>query len=115
VRAEIGLQVEPSATPAEMLVQACGPCHNDVLDQSLSRARFNIALGRVESAERAIAIARLAAIRGGPGAMPPRGARQLDAGAFARLTDYLRRDTRSAADDALLERAAQLGMAKDAR
>jgi hypothetical protein len=110
-RAEIGLQVEPSATPAEMLVQACGPCHNDVLDQTLSRARFNIALGRTPALERAAAVARLAAVRGSPGAMPPRGARQLAADAITRLSAYLMQDTRSADDDALLDHAAQLGMA----
>jgi hypothetical protein len=110
-RAEIGLQVDPSATPAEMLVQACGPCHNDVLDQSLSRARFSIALGRLDRAERETAVARLAAVRGSAGAMPPRNARQLDADAIGRLTEYLEQDTREADDDAFLDHAAQLGMA----
>jgi hypothetical protein len=110
-RAEIGLQVEPSATPAEMLVQACGPCHNDVLDQALSRARFNIALSRLGAAERETAIARLAAVGGSAGAMPPHDSRQLDAGAIARLSAYLKQDTRPAADDGLLELAAQHGMA----
>src|SRR5688500_11902370 len=47
-RAEMGLQTEPAATPARALVQACGSCHNDVLDQSISRARFNIDLGRMD-------------------------------------------------------------------
>ena len=51
VRAEIGLQTEPKATPAETLIQACGPCHNNVLDQSISRARFNIGLSRMSRAE----------------------------------------------------------------
>jgi mono/diheme cytochrome c family protein len=111
VRAEIGLVTEPGAAPAQLLVQACGSCHNDVLDQSLSRARFNIALGRIEPAERAVAIARLALPRGAAGAMPPADARQLDAAGLRALQQYLRQDVRAAEDDALLDYAAQRGMA----
>ena len=38
-------------TPPQLLIQACGSCHNDVLDQSISRARFNVAIGRLEREE----------------------------------------------------------------
>ncbi len=109
VRAEIGLQTEPGATPAEALVQACGTCHNDVLDQSLSRARFNIDLARMSRAELDLAIARLKA-ESNAGAMPPPAERQLDPNARAQLIDYLERNVRSSDDDALLGRAARLGM-----
>jgi hypothetical protein len=108
-RAEIGLQTAPGATPAEALVQACGTCHNDVLDQSLSRALFNIDLARMSRDELDLAIARLKA-EPGAGVMPPPGERQLDPNARAQLIEYLERNVRSSDDDALLGRAARLGM-----
>lgn len=110
-RAEIGLLVEPQATPAQALIQGCGSCHNDVLDQTISRARFNIALARLDPAERAVAIERLRLSPGSAGAMPPRDARQLDAATRERLLSYLQEDERAPDDDALLEHAATLGMA----
>ena len=110
VRAETGLQTEPGATPRELLVQACASCHNDVLDQSISRARFNVALARMSRAERELAIARISLPRSGEGVMPPADARQLDAQGRAALIAYLRADTRPAEDDAFLARAAELGM-----
>jgi cytochrome c553 len=108
-RAEIGLQVEPGATPAQALVQACGSCHNDVLDQTLSRARFNIALGRLDRAELDLAVVRLCA-PAAEGGMPPRDARQLDEVARDALVEYLQRSERPMEDDAFLELAAQRGM-----
>jgi hypothetical protein len=111
VRAEIGLQTEPHASPAQTLIQACGPCHNDVLDQSISRARFNVALGRMSRAERDLAISRIELPHAAPGAMPPSGRRTIDPGARKALLDYLRSDERSAVDDAMLEHAAERGMA----
>jgi len=111
--AEIGLRTEPAASPAELLIQACGTCHNDVLDQTISRARFNIALGRLPPQELDAAVARLQLPAAAPGAMPPAGRRQLDDAARARLIRYLQeRGRASSADDELLERAAQLGMAQ---
>jgi hypothetical protein len=111
VRAELGLQNEPGATPAQALVQACGTCHNDVLDQSISRALFNIDLARMSRAELDVAIARLKA-EPDAGVMPPPGERQLDPNARAQLIEYLGRNVRSSDDDALLGRAARLGMMK---
>jgi mono/diheme cytochrome c family protein len=110
-RAEIGLQNEPGAPPAQLLVQVCGSCHNDVLDQSISRARFNIALARLGPAELDNAIARLRLPRGSALAMPPKEGRQLDSDALKQLIAYLQQRTRPSADDALLEHAAQRGMA----
>jgi hypothetical protein len=109
--AEIGFQTEPAATPAEALVQACGACHNDVLDQSLSRARFSIDLNRMDRAELDHAIRRLTLPLDSPEHMPPREFRQVDPEALDALVRYLELGVRSAADDAFLERAAQLGMA----
>ena len=111
VRAEIGLQVEPGATPAQALVQACAPCHNDVLDQSLSRARFSIDLSRMGQAELVTAVQRLLLDVEDPGRMPPPEARQLDDDARAALVEYLRSPSPTEEDAQLLQRAAQLGMA----
>ena len=112
LRAEIGLQTEPNASPAEALVQACGACHNDVLDQTISRARFNIALSRMTPTQRQGAVARLELAPGAAGVMPPPEARQLDEASRARLVTYLQLSERSVEDDALLDRAAELGMTK---
>lgn len=43
--------------------------------------------------------------------MPPLESRQLDDAAHSALIAYLRQDVRTEEDDALLKRAAQLGMA----
>jgi hypothetical protein len=110
-RAEIGLQVEPNATPVEALIQACGSCHNDVLDQSVSRARFTIALAKMDSAEIALAITRLNLDRSAPLAMPPVEARELGAAERDRLLNYLGGGQFPASDEAVLARAAALGMA----
>ncbi|MEY4510368.1 MAG: hypothetical protein RLZZ450_2490 [Pseudomonadota bacterium] len=110
-RAEIGLQTEPGATPAQALVQACGSCHNDVLDQTITRAHFSIDLSRMSLAEREQAIARIERPTDSMGAMPPPETRQLDPEVRAKLAAYLRLATRTAEDDALLSRAAALGMA----
>jgi hypothetical protein len=112
-RAEIGLQTEPDATPAETLIQACGSCHNDVLDQGISRARFNIALPRMSREELDLAIARITAAPSSEEVMPPKGMRQLDPAAKLRLLDYLMRRARDAQDDTLLENAARMGMAEN--
>jgi hypothetical protein len=111
-RAEIGLQTEPGASGPDLLIQACGSCHNDVLDQTISRARFSIALGRMDRAERELAVKRIALPAEDPLVMPPHGMRQLDAAGKARLTDYLASDSRSEADDMRLDRVARGGMVR---
>jgi hypothetical protein len=113
LRAEIGLQVEPDATPVQALIQSCCPCHNDVLDQSISRARFNVALSRLGRSEIDLAIERIQQPRDATGVMPPPESRQLTDAVRARLLEYLRQTERPAQDDALLEQAAVLGMAKE--
>lgn len=113
VRAEIGLQTEPQASAAETLVQACGSCHNDVLDQNVSRARFNIRLASMSREELDLAVTRIELDPSHEGVMPPHGMRQLDPAGRARLLAFLRGAPRSAEDDALLDSAAKLGMAED--
>jgi len=112
-RAELGLQTEPGATPAQLLVQACGACHNDVLDQTISRARFNIAVGRLDRNALNTAIARLELPQMAAGAMPPAGARQLEPSQRRQLIEYLEQNVRSQADDELLEHAARYGMSRE--
>lgn len=109
-RARIGLQTEPDATPVELLIQACAPCHNDVLNQRLSRARFNVDLSRMDAAELELAIERLQRSPGEPGVMPPPEARQLDLAGKARLIEYLRTDARSGEPVEALVHAAHMGM-----
>lgn len=112
--AELGFLTEPGATPAQTLVMACAQCHNDVLDQSLSRARFNVDLARLGRAQLDTAIERIALPLDDPRHMPPREFRQLAADATAPLLEYLRAGQRSAEDDALLGGAATMGMARPA-
>lgn len=109
-RAKIGLQTEPGASAPELLIQACGACHNDVLDQTISRARFNIELARMSREELDRAVARIELPSHAPGAMPPPEGRQLDAAGRAALLAYLRVNQRSAEDDAMLSHAARIGM-----
>jgi hypothetical protein len=115
LRARMGLSVEPDAAPADALIQACGSCHNDVLDQTISRARFNIDLSRLDTSELEIAIDRIQRPTGASGSMPPRDARQLDSESRARLLEYLRDSVRARPDEPQLERAARLGMAGNLR
>jgi cytochrome c553 len=110
VRAQIGLQTEPGASAPEALIQACGSCHNDVLDQSISRARFNIDLSKLEPAELEIALDRLRRPTRMRGAMPPPEGRQLDPEARARLITYLEQAGRSRDSEPMLEHAAKVGM-----
>ncbi|MDD9944895.1 MAG: hypothetical protein OXU20_27885, partial [Myxococcales bacterium] len=110
VRAELGLQTEPGTAPADALIQACGTCHNDVLDQSISRARFNIDLARMSKRERAIAIERLQLSPDREGVMPPGEARQLDRRTATSLIEYLQQDAFPQADLERLRYAAEQGM-----
>jgi hypothetical protein len=110
VRAQIGLQTEPDATAPEALIQACGSCHNDVLDQSISRARFNIDLSKLEAGELEIAIDRIRRPSSMRGAMPPPEGRQLDAESRARLLSYLEQYARERSREPMLEHAAKVGM-----
>jgi mono/diheme cytochrome c family protein len=115
LRARIGLQNEPDASPVDTLIQACGSCHNDVLDQEISRARFNVNLWQLDPAEIEVAIERIERAPSEHGVMPPPEARQLDPAARERLLDYLRSDPLAQAPDERLVRAAELGMAGGSR
>jgi hypothetical protein len=114
LRARIGLETEPESAPVDALIQACGSCHNDVLDQSISRARFNIDLARLDADEIARAAERIERPASMPGAMPPREARQLDDASRAKLLEFLRQPE-AHAPEPRLQHAAELGMAGGAR
>jgi mono/diheme cytochrome c family protein len=114
LRARIGLQSEPDATAEDTLIQACGSCHNDVLDQSLSRAKFNIDLWQLDASEITRAIERIERAPGERGVMPPPEARQLDPEARQRLLAYLREDPLLLPPDRMLQRAARVGMTQGA-
>jgi hypothetical protein len=92
------------------LIQACGSCHNDVLDQTLTRAYFNIDLSRMSRAELDLAITRIELPRTAAGAMPPSQFRQLDPEVRVRLVEFLRNGVSSGNVDPTLQRAAMLGM-----
>jgi mono/diheme cytochrome c family protein len=109
-RARIGLQTD-AATPQEALIQACASCHNDVLDQSLSRARFNVDLSRLDRNELESAIERIERDPNAVGAMPPPEARALDPNARALLLEYLRDPATGTQPDPALRHAAEQGMA----
>ena len=108
IRARIGLQTEPDASAEDVLIQACGSCHNNVLDPSISRARFNIDLSKLDRAELDIALDRIQRDPSEPGVMPPAESRQLDEGGRARLIEYLRSEPKPSER---LRHAAELGMA----
>jgi mono/diheme cytochrome c family protein len=109
-RARRGLQTEPGATPEDALIQACASCHNDVLDQSISRARFNVSVSRLDRRELDYAIERIRLPSTAAGAMPPAEARQLDPAVRDALIEYLEQDPSALDPDGRLDRAAKLGM-----
>jgi hypothetical protein len=67
-----GQRPQPGASGADMLEQMCKRCHNSSLDQSVSRARFDVSrLGELDLAEREEAVARLLLPDDSPKKMPP--------------------------------------------
>jgi len=73
-----------------MLVHVCSQCHNSRLDQSLSRARFNVmTLDAMSRQEKNLAITRLQLPDDDPGKMPPPRFRTLSADELARVIDTL--------------------------
>jgi len=109
-RALRGLQTEPDATPEDALIQACASCHNDVLDQSISRARFNVSVSRLDRRQLDYAIERIRLPSAAAGVMPPAEARQLDPAVRDELIEYLEQDPSALDLDGRLDTAARLGM-----
>jgi hypothetical protein len=87
--AEMGFMTEPGMSGEAVLLQACSLCHNERLDQSVSRARFRADLTGVSRAERDLAIARLRLPEDDPHAMPPPRLRTLTQEARQRAIEAL--------------------------
>jgi mono/diheme cytochrome c family protein len=90
-RAEMGFDTEPGMDGEAVLLQACGQCHNDRLDQTVSRARFQVDLSKVSREEKDKAIARLRIPTGELHAMPPPQFRRLSDEARNRLIALLKK------------------------
>jgi len=89
--ANMGFATEPGLGGKELVLQACAQCHNDRLDQSVSRARFNVDIGRLSGEQKELATARIMLAADHPGVMPPVRFRTLSDEAKAELIDYLKR------------------------
>ena len=89
--ARMGFATEPGLEGKDLLLQACAQCHNDRLDQTVSRARFNIDLGSLSREQKELATARIMLPADHPGVMPPARLRTLSAEAKAELIDFLQR------------------------
>jgi hypothetical protein len=89
--ARMGLSTEPGLSGQEVLLQACSLCHNQKLDQTVSRSRFDVDLRKVTSETRERAIGRIMLPPDDPAAMPPALFRQLSDEGRERLIELLRR------------------------
>lgn len=87
--AEMGFRTEPGMNGEQILLQACAQCHNDTLDQTVSRARFNVDLTQVTAEVRRRAVQRINLPLDDPGVMPPALFRRLDAAAKDALARHL--------------------------
>jgi len=75
---EMGFRAQPGLDAKSLFVNACMQCHNSNLDQSLSRARFNVEnLDQMNSAEKNIVVDRLSLPADNLYAMPPQRFRAL--------------------------------------
>lgn len=86
----LGFRPRPEADAAEILHSMCQRCHNDRLDQSLSRARFNATRPDELTAEQKLAaIDRLNRAEDAPGHMPPARFATLPDASKQTLLDFL--------------------------
>ena len=88
-RAAMGVGTEPGLEPQALFIQACGQCHNERLDPSLSRARFNADVAELSRAQKDSAIQRLQLPPTDIRAMPPIQFRSLSTQARARMLEWL--------------------------
>jgi mono/diheme cytochrome c family protein len=68
---DLGFGVKEGLSGAEIITQACAHCHNAKLDQTISRARFDVDLTKMSREEKDLAIARLKLRPEDPLRMPP--------------------------------------------
>lgn len=87
---ELGFRPRPEATASEILHHVCQRCHNDRLDQSLSRARFNAEhLEALTAEQKTAAIERLMRPEHAAGHMPPSRFATLPEDSLQTLLDFL--------------------------
>ena len=89
--AQMGLGTEPGLDGNGVLLQSCSQCHNPLLDQTLSRARFRADLVDVDRRTKDLAITRMSLPPEDPRAMPPARLRVLSDEARQLAIDVLRR------------------------
>ena len=89
--ARMGFATEPGMNGEQILLQACAQCHNDRLDQTVSRARFNVDLRKMSREQKERAIARVMLPLENPGVMPPARFRRLSEDARRELIELLKR------------------------
>ncbi|MEM9101013.1 MAG: Calx-beta domain-containing protein [Pseudomonadota bacterium] len=86
---DIGFKVQAGLDGEGIMIQACTQCHNDQLDQSISRAKFNVDLTDMSVAQLKITQDRVNLPTEHLLVMPPTRFRTLDADERKLLTDYL--------------------------
>jgi hypothetical protein len=90
--ADMGLRPKPGADGLGILQQMCQRCHNSTLDQTLSRAAFNVeAIASMSRAQKDNAIARLMSNPSAPTLMPPARFGSLSAPELQTAVDFLKR------------------------
>jgi hypothetical protein len=90
VLADMGVTLDERLDDRALLTAACGLCHNQRLDQTLTRARFHLDLERLTPEQKQSAIDRLNLPGDDPLAMPPRRIHEMGDRARARLVALLR-------------------------
>ncbi len=86
---DIGFKVKANLDGLGILTQACTQCHNDVLDQDISRANFNVNLNQMSVEALMLAQERINLPYDHLHAMPPARFRTLDNSERKILTEYL--------------------------
>ncbi len=85
----MGFKVQAGLDGRGILIQACTQCHNDTLDQTISRANFSVNIDRMSVSELKIAQQRIQMPEDHLLVMPPSRFRVLDANERQRLVNYL--------------------------
>jgi mono/diheme cytochrome c family protein len=86
----MGFAVRPGSTGQQIMLQACAQCHNAKLDQSISRAKFDIDLSKMDKVAIDTAIARIMLPANDPKRMPPHRFRDLTEEQKETLINHLR-------------------------
>lgn len=94
IRSQMGLAPVPGETATALVVNACMECHNSNLDQTISRAKFDVGAllnGTMSASEKQVAIERITAAQNSLLLMPPRRFQVLSASDIQTLTEYLKK------------------------